>query len=116
MVSNGADIRNHAASTMHFPELPRVDGEPLQFNQDASKEKNEEFSQKLIEHLQSIEFSETIISENDYDEENFDDLPTLSKLSEDGEVTLCKISKDGKIIELSDKMEWWSKISILSTR
>ena len=116
MVSNGADVRKHASATMNFPELPRVDGQILQFSQEASKEENNEFSQKLVEHLQKIEFSDTIITENDYDQDNFDDLPTLSRLTEDGEVTLCKISKDGQIIELSDRMEWWSKISILSTR
>ena len=106
-----------AKKTLRFPALPTKDGEFLSYSPSNSPEENEQIVKTIEAHLSQVEFLDNSqIYVEDYDIEDEEELPTLTTLSNAGDLEKVKISPDGKLIRTNDEEKWWKNYTILNHR
>lgn len=103
---------------INFPQLPQGPDGPIHYKCGLSPEEYSKMAAEMENHLNKFQFLENSqISNSSMDLDDQENLPELTRLSAEGELTICKISKTGQIIEISDKYcDWWSNYTFLNQR
>ena len=115
-VTNYDGTPSNIVDKIVFPKLPEADdGKPICYQSGNSKEENAKLAEEMEKHLSEFRFLETseILSDSMTSED--EKLPTITRLTESGELKLVKISKTGQLIEITDQVaDWWQNFTFLT--
>ena len=109
-------ISTQMAGKLGFPQLPEIDGNSISYENGRSQEENANLAVQIERHLNQFRYIESSqVMQNSM--ENEDALPSLTKIDENGKLTLVKITSDGQVLEIQDQtLDWWSQFTFFTNR